>query len=187
MPLLLACLIPLAAACSGGDDDFDTELAGIYAIASWTHNPDGCDAEGPADEMAADYSHLFIRHEEFLGIDFVQASICYNLEECRLNARNEETLFLPGYSFDGGDDQAGWSGTEYLLLEEGAACSGQVLGNTLTGEPASSIRIEQTVKDVDGVPLDSNHGCDEEEASQQAGALPCAELRVLTGSWVEAF
>ena len=178
-----ATLLLLAAGC-GGDDD-DTALAGIYQLSSWTHNPEGCDQEGPAAPEGSSYSHFFVRRDSFLGVKFVSAVMCADLEECRTNAADTDTLFIGNFAFDGGDDDGGWTGNS-SILQVGDTCMGTVFESTLTGDAGSSARIERETKTVADVPLDDMGDCDNQEAYAQAAPLPCEELTVVTGSFLEA-
>ena len=174
---------PMSAGC-GGDDD-GTALAGIYQLSSWTHNPDGCDQEGPAAAEESFYSHFFVRQDSFFGVEFVSAVMCADLEECRTNAADTDTLFIGNFAFDGGDDDGGWTGNS-SILQVGETCMGQVFESTLTGDAGSAARIERQTKSVSEVPLDEMQECDTEGAYQQAASLPCEELSVVTGGYLEA-
>ena len=173
-------------ACGGGDDGGSTELEGIYQLESWTHNPDSCDGEGPASFEEDVYTHFFVRFDSFFGEEFVAAVTCESLDECRTDAADDDTLFLGGFFFDAGDDDAGWTGDSSVLSIGDTSCTGSVFQATLTGVPGESVRIDEETKTVTDVPLGEEDDCDNEAAYQQADGLPCEQLTVVTGSYLES-
>ncbi len=181
----LAIAIPflLAAAC-GGDDDGDTALAGIYQLDSWTHNPDGCDQEGPAAFEQDEYSHLLVKHYSFFGEDWVSALTCADIDECRTKAADDETIYIEHFTFDGGGDGGGWTGRSFFPSISDT-CEGPVFEFTMTGEPEQSIEIEEETKTVTGVPLDDMGDCQEDAAYEQAAGLPCEQLTVVSATYAE--
>ena len=182
--LAAALLTTLIAAC-GGDDGGSTELEGIYTLESWTHNPDSCDGEGPAASEESSYTHFFVRFDSFFGEEFVAAVTCANLEECRADAADDDTLFLGGFFFDQGDDDGGWTGSSSVLSIGETSCMGSVFQATLTGEAGASVRIDEETKTVSDVPLGAEDDCDNEAAYDQASDLPCEQLTVVSGTWLE--
>ena len=184
-PMLIApVLLSLAAAC-GGDDGGATALEGVYELAGWTHNPDGCDGEGPPAAEESFYTHFFVRHDSFFGEKWVAVVNCEDLESCRSMAADEDTLYLGGFAFEAGDDDAGWTGESSVLSIGETSCEGSVFEATLTGEPGASVRIDEETKMVTDVPLGADDDCDNEAAYQLAADLPCEELTVVTGTFLE--
>lgn len=181
---LIALALLLVAAGCGGDDD-GTALAGIYQLSSWTHNPEGCEAEGPEAPEASLNSHFFVRQDSFFGVEFVSAVMCSDLEVCRADAADTDTIHLGGFAFDQGSDGDGWTGSTYILAVGETSCSGQVYQSTLTGEAGDSVRITRESKTVADVPLAADDDCDSEAALAQADERPCEELSVVTGSFLE--
>ena len=180
----IASLLPLAA-CGGGDDGSMTALEGIYELASWTHNPDGCDGEGPATFEESNYSHFFIKREAFFGEEFVTTVFCSELDDCRAQAAEEDTLHIGNFAFDSGNDDDGWTGTSTILFNDDTSCMGSVLEATLTGTPGSAVRIDQEGVTVTDVPLAGEDECDDQAAYDQAAGLPCEELTVVMGTFLE--
>ena len=180
-------LFTLTAAACGGDDDggSSTALEGIYQLASWTHNPDSCDGEGPAALEESSYSHFFVKHESFFGDEFVTTVFCSEVDDCRAEAADDDTIHIGNFAFDGGDDQAGWTGQSFVLSIGDASCSGPVFEALMTGEPGASVRIDEETKTVSGVPLDDMGECQDQVAYDQAADLPCEELTVVMGSFLE--
>ena len=167
---LAAALFTMLVAACGGDDGESTAFEGIYQLDSWTHNPDSCDGEGPASIEESSYSHFFVRFDSFFGEEFVAAVTCTNLEECRADAA---------------DDDSGWTGSSSILSIGDASCMGSVFQATLTGEAGASVRIDEETKTVADVPLGDDEDCDNEAAYQQASDLPCEQLTVVSGIWLE--
>ncbi|HEU5059751.1 MAG TPA: hypothetical protein VFU21_24635 [Kofleriaceae bacterium] len=175
----------IAAAACGGDDGGSTDLEGIFELASWTHNPDDCGGEGPAAAEEGFYSHFFVRHDSFFGEEWVAAVTCEDLETCRTEAADEDTIYLGGFAFDSGDDDAGWTGASLVLSIGDTSCTGSVFEATLTGTAGESVRIEEETKTVTDVPLGAEGDCDSEAAYQQAAGLPCEQLTVVVGTYLE--
>ena len=176
----------LGGAGCGDGQEYDTELAGIYELTSWTHNPDGCAEEGP--EVAdTSNTHFFVRSDEFLGVLFVAMSWCRGLDECRSWSANYDTVFPSGFRFDAGGDADGWTGHDTEMTEGGGdgTCEGEVRRATLTGTAGRAVRIEEETMTVGGVPTDDRDLCDEELAFEKADQSPCEQLTVVTGSYFE--
>ena len=179
----IAPLLPLGAAC-GGDDDSMTALEGLYQLASWTHNPDGCDGEGPPAVEEATYSHFFIRDDSFTGDEIISAVMCGDLEECRNEAADSDTRY-GGIVFYSGSDDEGWKALDSILSPSGETCRGQVFASTLTGEAGSAVRIDREARSVTDIPLDDTGECQVGADFQQAESLPCEELTVVMGTFLE--
>jgi hypothetical protein len=185
-PLAAAALLfALTVLGCGGDDGASTALEGIYELASWTHNPDGCDGEGPAAFEESNYSHFFIKREAFFGEEFVTTVFCSEIDECRAQAAEEDTLHIGNFAFDSGNDDDGWTGTSAILFNDDTSCMGSVLEATLTGTPESAVRIDEEGVTVTDVPLGADDSCDDEAAYEQAAGLPCEELTVVMGTYLE--
>ena len=174
-----------AGGCGGDDDGGSTDLEGIYELASWTHNPDGCDQPGPAAAEESFYTHLFVRADSFFGEEFVSAIMCDTLDECRTMAADEDTLYLGNFTFEEGSDDDGWTGRSFIL-SVGDTCMGSVFEFVMTGNPHASVLINQETKTVTDVPVDDMGECVDQEAYDQAADLPCEELTVVAGIFLEA-
>jgi hypothetical protein len=186
MRIASLCLVALTLAACGGDDD-SSAFEGIYTVDSWTSNPDGCDAEGPPAFEASNYTHFYIRFEDFLGESFLNLVACEDLETCRSKAADTDTLsFGSGFFFEEGNDEDGWTNTSAFVFNLGEAetCEGTVGKATLIGEEGGSVRVEEESVTVTDVPLDGDE-CDDEAAKEQAEPKPCEELTVVTGSYLE--
>jgi hypothetical protein len=189
--VLGACaLTPVAAGCGGDEQDYDTELAGIYQITSWTHNPDGCAEEGPPVEGSPISTHFYVRSDVFLGVPFVGVSTCRSLDECRTWSTDYDTVFNLSFRLDAGSDQEGWTGysTEMTAGRDGDRfCEGAIMKAVLGGRPGDQVRIEEETKTVTDVPIVEGEIelCDYEFAYRRADQLPCEQLTVVTGTWLE--
>ena len=174
-----------AVACGGDDDGGSTALEGLYELASWTHNPDGCDSEGPADFEESSYTHFFVKYESFFGEEILTTVFCSQVDDCRADAADDDTIHIGNFAFDGGDDDAGWTGKSFLLSIGDASCSGSVYEARMTGDPGASVRIDEETRTVSGVPLDDMGECQDQLAYDQAAGLPCEELTVVMGTFLE--
>jgi hypothetical protein len=181
--VLLPSVIACACACGGGGDD-RSALEGVYTLASWTDNPTACDAEGGPSFEAGSYSHFFVRDDTFFGERIVSAVMCADLDGCRRDAADRDTLFLGDFAFGRGDDEAGWTGANAFL--GGDACDGEVTELLLTGEPGATVQIRGEHKSVSGVPKDGDGFCDLDAAEAQAADQPCERLEIVAGTYLEA-
>lgn len=180
----IALLAATLVAC-GGDDDPSTDLAGIYELAGWTANPDSCSEEGPPAFEATTYTHFFVRMDSFFGQSFVSVVPCDDLDGCRADAADTDTLFLgSGFILEAGNDDDGWTGTN-TFLSGTDTCMGTVEDAVLTGAPEDAIEIRVEIKEVTDVPLDDEDFCDSDAAEELAADLPCTQLEVVTGTYLE--
>lgn len=178
-------LLSALGACGGDDDGGSTDLEGIYELGSWTHNPDGCDEPGPAAAEAGFYTHFFVKHESFFGEDFITTVFCDDVDECRASAAEEDTLHIGNFAFDSGSDAMGWTGSSFVLSVGETSCSGSVFEATMTGNPHASVEIDEETKTVTDVPVDDMGECVDQEAYDQAADLPCEQLTVVGGIFLE--
>lgn len=179
-------VLTLALVAGCGSDDPSTDLAGIFEVATWTANPDSCAEEGPPAFEATNYTHFFVRMDEILGQSFISVVPCVELEECRMNAAETDTIFLgSGFILDHGSDGDGWSGTS-TYIGGGDTCAGTVETAVLTGESEASVEIRNEIKEVADVPLDDEGFCDSDAAKEQAEDVPCTQLEVVTGTYLES-
>lgn len=166
---ILACALCLGAC--GGDL---TALEGIYEVSEWTENESGCDS--PGESILADQTEklLYLRAENFFGVEFLNAVPCANLEECREEAA-DETISLNGFAFEDGSDSSGWRGTGHFISGSDT-CSGEVFEDTLESLDDDSLLLTRRSVAVEGVPLDSDGFCDGDAAEEMAETLPCTRL-----------
>jgi len=167
----------LALAGCGGDGGI-TDLEGIYTIASWTVNSQGCDAEGPS-VAATRQPFAYIKGETFLGAEFVNVVTCDSVAVCEDKARDGDTIHLGGFTFDRGSDSAGWTERSAFGFMRDIACEGQLFDGTLTSPAAGQIRIEERTSQPATYPPDMGE-CTDEGAEAAAANQPCAELEVVT-------
>lgn len=169
-------VIALALAGCGGDSL--TALEGQYAVSTWTLNPDSCDAEGPSVADRRD-GFAYIKAESFLGSEFVNVHTCTTAEECADKASDGDTIHLNAFTFEQGNDAAGWKHHSAFGFMRDIACESLVTDTTLTAPAAGTIRIEQrTLLPATYAP--ENGECTEESADAAGSAQPCGELEVVT-------
>lgn len=171
----------LAAAGCGGSGEV-TALEGIYQLTSWTHNPDGCDQEGPPAPEQETFSHFYVKVEDALGYGYVGITLCEDIATCRTAASSSDGMDVI-FAFSHDDDEGGWH-TRSSVLTVGDTCEGDVHDRLLIGEPEVSVRIEEETRWVSGIPVGED-GCDEGAIDEQADAAPCEELTVIQGVYVE--
>lgn len=177
----IATAVLFAAGC--GDAREPTALEGVYQLVSWTHNPDGCEEEGPADPKQDMYSHFVIRdfYDDHGAINFIP---CETIESCRAEAHEDQDLVDSYYSFNDGSEEDGWH-HRYYELYYGDPCDGLVFDDFLTGEPRASARIEEETRMVSEIPPVGDDECDRDAAFEQADSLPCDQQTVIQGTYVE--
>jgi hypothetical protein len=180
---LVASLLSLAAGC--GDGDAFTELEGMYELASWTHNQDGCGEEGPASAEQSLHTHFFVRHDTYLGEEILDAVMCDDLDACRTMAADQDTVVDSDFLFASGNDNDGWTGASSRLSTGEASCAGSVFDLRLTGDRGASVRIDEESRSVSDVPLDDTGECQVGAEFEQASGLPCEQLTVVVGTYVE--
>ncbi|MBX3158533.1 MAG: hypothetical protein KF773_21365 [Deltaproteobacteria bacterium] len=178
MRAILAFLLPLAA-CGGG---LDTDLEGVYLLDDWTANPAGCNAEGPSRLANENDKALFVEIADFLGVKFVNAVTCTDVAECKAKAA-EDTLFLGGFAFEGGNDKDGWKGRSSFASGNNTTCSGSVVDFVMTGD-GTKLRIESRRTDASGFTPNASSGfCEADDAVKAAQGQPCTELEVITATF----
>jgi len=176
-------ILPLLAVFLFACDDGGTAASGIYQIASWTENVDGCDAEGAS--IAADNSDdfLYVKNSEFFGQEFVSVATCLDLDTCRTDAA-DDTINLGGFAFEKGSDSDGWTSSGYFISGSDT-CSGEVFEDRLLIAD-DGVTIERRAKAVDGIPTDSDGFCDGDAAETMAKSLPCSRLEVIQAALQES-
>lgn len=169
-------VVALALAGCGGESL--TALEGLYAVSTWTLNPDSCDADGPSIAETHD-GFAYLKAESFLGTEFVNVHTCATADECADKARDGDTIHLNAFTFEEGSDADGWTNTSAFGFMRDVSCESLVSVTTLTAPAAGTIRIEQRTLQPATYPPE-NGACTEEGAEAAGGAQPCAELEVVT-------
>jgi hypothetical protein len=166
---------------AGCGDDF-TKLSGIYTINTWTQNDTACDAEGPS--VASTREPMFyIRKEDFLGLEFLNVSLCDDLAMCEADAADENTINLGGWSFEEGNDTAGWTDQSAFAFDSNGTCTGSVRDTIMTSVDRM-VRIESRERDVAPFPPVGGD-CPDEDAVAAAEGQPCTSLEVTTATFMQ--
>lgn len=159
-----------------------SDLEGVFELASWTTNAESCASDGEPALEQQEYSHFFVREDDFFGLRLMNAVMCDSLTSCRMEAADEDTFFIGNFLFDQVTED-GWTGARGYLAS--ADCSGVVFEAHMSGVDGESIRIEEHSKTVTDVARDSDGDCDFDAARAQAAPQPCEALTVVTGVFVE--
>jgi hypothetical protein len=160
-----------------------SDLEGVFELASWTTNTADCTSEGTPAFEQQQYSHFFVRQDDFFGLRLMNAVMCDSLSTCRTEAADQDTFYIGNFLFDQVDPD-GWTGARGYLAD--ADCSGVVFEAHLSGVEGESIRIEEHSKTVTDVARDADGDCDFDAARAQAAPQACEALTVVTGVFVEA-
>ncbi len=163
-----------------------TAYEGIYEISGWSENPDSCASDGDSILDQQSNTALLVREQEFFGVEFVSAVPCQDVADCEQRAADEDTIDLSGFTFDEGDDDSGWTGSSYILYDDGAGgdCSGEVRQATMTSPSNDVLRIATEFKDVTGIGHDADGFCDGDEAKEVAADQACDRLEVIEATFV---
>jgi hypothetical protein len=170
-------------ACGGGGSS--SELEAIYQASTWTSNDVSCDAEGPSVLELEPYTTFYVKYENFLGVKFLNVSFCQDLAECETNAADDDTIYLGRWGFENGSDAGGWTTSWFEgFADQNNVCQGMFVRAELTGVAGQSLRVEVQRMPVDGFPPDEDGFCNDEDAEPLADGVPCAELEVMTATYV---
>jgi hypothetical protein len=176
---LIAIVMVTAAAC-GGDETL-TELDGVYEVASWKTNAEGCDVPGPEDEFRPAF--LFVRGEQFVD-DLVRVAACTTLDECLLRGRDTTLRADTQFELQEGSDAAGWLGVEISASSAGANCNATRRLTTMV-ETATGLEISQRDSDISYPRLGET--CSEAEAEQKTVGAPCVRSQLVDAKFAMPF
>jgi hypothetical protein len=170
------------------------ELEGIYTLDDVTQNGDSCEAEGASIRGGYDATHVVVRSTSIesstgarpvlvvagcLGLDACRTLGAALLDDATAFERNPYYLFL--------DTETDGTLTNTIVFYgtiDGTTCRGggvQRLELSLDGA-ALRLEVRSHITDYPAV----NGACPPSLASQQGAAAPCNELRVFSGTLVEA-
>lgn len=177
-----ALLLLVVAACN--DDDSLTSFTGVYTLSSWTENAADCAAEGPSvlDQRPP---MVYIKTDNFLGVEFVNVVSCDDLAECQAKANDANTIHLGGFTFDEGSDSTGWRSTTAFGFESEGTCDGSVTETVMTSPIDGTIRIESRRTDAPPFPADAAGECPDEAVIAAAAGQPCTALEVVVATFTE--
>ena len=178
LPAVIAITLVGTTACGGGSQ---TDLEGVYTVATWTDNQASCDAEGQS-VLALHEGFFYIKEENFLGSKFVNVSGCMDVADCQAKAGDDGTIHIGGYGFETGSDSAGWRSHSAIAFGSGGTCMGSV-SDVLMTSTADTVRIESRA--TMSAPFTGD--CTEAAAEAAAAGQPCASLEVVTATFTAGF
>lgn len=186
--LVLAAVMGLAS-CAGASASIEQAgagLEGIYRLESQTLNDATCDAEGASvlDGEAAGYLALYTNTA--LGEQFVQATACSGVDDCREKAGLSRAMGSYWTSFEMSFSEVDRSGalvgdevsTGTASMSEEDPCHGTVSEHRLASE-SDSLRIEQRSTTIDAFPKEGGR-CSTDAARAAAREASCSRLLVIT-------
>jgi len=169
----------------GGPSAVRSSFQGIWSITAWSRNPDGCDA--PGESILESERDRFMLVQgctfSFPGLSsgsYLQAVGCESAEACEEERCGDNEISFGGWSFEGGDDDAGWRGDASSAYASGGAetCEGEARTFVLRRE-GDGLVLEERATRVTGLARDAEGHCDTDAARQAASGQPCSELERL--------
>jgi hypothetical protein len=186
-----------AAAGTPGADGQDTspalaDLQGIYAIDDVTRNPSGCASCGPSVKATETALWFFAKViVPAAGVEQLALAGCTDVASCESKAgitRDPSLTGGPwGYSVSGVGPASGGD-TLFVLPAAAGMCAGEFIEHaTLTSVAAGMLRIEVRTVAVPTYPARGGTTCDLADARAAAAGRPCLSLKVITGTYEQAF
>lgn len=172
-----AILVATLVGCGG----LESELTGIYEITAWTENATACDAEGPSILAGQQEAWFYVRVEDLLGQEFLNAAKCADLATCKTES-GDDTIQFNGWTFENGDDAKGWRGTTVFAGGSGGQCSGGVTDHVMTSLGADAVQIESREREARPFSADGEGFCTTDDAIAAAEGEPCVSLEVVTAT-----
>lgn len=167
----------IGSSTGGGPQKPATELAGIYELLSWTHNPEGCDVEGSSVLDKNTENYFYIKPEVDESEAFLSVPLCKTLADCRAAAASHEIDY--SYVLPEGSDGDGWSGHETVAFD--MPCEARTSAYFLIGSGFLRVRFEARQLAAVAVMCDEDGG----EVDAAARDQPCEQLEVREGYLVE--
>ena len=181
--LMLLGIVSLSLYACGNDDPPLTDLGGIYAISSWTHNSTACDVVGA--EETPPFSHFMVYEATFL-VSFVQFAFCESVTACREQIDRNSIALGNGAVFDDGSDVQGWTSRFITATSTDDACTGVYIDQFLSNPTSEVVQFTSRTKIIESFPRDTDDACTIEAVEERAGDVPCSDLSVATGDLVES-
>lgn len=174
---------------SSSSEPFGAEFEGVYTLDEITMNTDSCDVEGESARSVIPDTHLVMKSYLLAGVPYLGVRSCSGIDACRTLADSIETSAPSAgdLSYLFAEQQATTMLGQWIYqgqLQDGTCIHRGVMDNVLSKEGALAT-IEQRGRFGD-YPADPQDGCAIAGAAEQVAAVPCAELRVLTATFVEA-
>jgi hypothetical protein len=183
--LVRAGVLGCAIACGACGGDSSSALQGIYQASTWTSNELGCDAEGPSVLETQAETIFYVKEENFLGIEFLNVSFCSDLADCETMAADDDTIYVGRWGFEDGSDAGGWTTSWFEgFPDENDVCQGLFARAGMTGVEGESVRVEVRRSQTAPFPANEDGWCEDEDAEPAAEGMPCAELEVMTATWL---
>jgi len=179
----------LLVACTGGGDM--TDLEGIYTIASWTRNDADCNAEGASILETQGQTALYVKIETFITEKFVNVVPCTDTADCEEMAGDSDTIHLGQWGFEEGSDDDGWQVISYSAFDnmsDDTQCDGTRHEAVMTSPAEGGLRLEarssETVQFAKPSGITDCWDVEDDDAAGLVGEPACAELEVLTATYV---
>jgi hypothetical protein len=193
----------LSVACSSSSSGGDSSgglsasagdsFAGIYQTTTYSKNSSGCDAPGASMLDTLQDKYFLIVGSQVFGENIVNVVSCQSVSDCQ----SKRTLviaeglysFAYSYTLSSSVNATTLAGFEATTgFGDGTVCTGRTYSDhTLTLNPDHSVHLESRTKNLADMPMQDGF-CDVQPAQskQEAASLPCAELDVLDGTFVQA-
>jgi hypothetical protein len=182
---------------SGGSSGISSaaaaEFVGIYQTTGYSHNSTSCDAPGaPLLEGLQDKYFVAAAADEF-GIGTVSIVSCNGVADCQAKRSKviEGGFYASTYSYTLSNAVNATTLTGLYAttgFSEGTMCTGRVYADhTLTLSADHGLHLESRSKHlVDRPQQDGFCEVEPTKSQQEAASLPCSELEILDGSFVQA-
>lgn len=192
----------LGAGCSssysnaGGISEADAAgFSGIYQTTGYSENSASCDAPGASLLSGLGDKFFLVVPVSELGEHFVSLVSCKSVSECQAtrSALTSEGFYSSAYSFTltskmNATALAGFEATTGFSGSSDGICRERTYADHILSLNADhSLRLESRTKKLADKPQHDGF-CEVEPAAskQEASGLPCSDLKVLEGSFVQA-
>ena len=186
-------------AASGDSSGLSAEavagVEGIYQLDDLRKNPSACDAPGASTLASLRDKLFFVAGGEVFGQKYVLLASCSSVSDCQ----SKRTALLNQGSFSQEYSYTLSSATSATTLNgfeagtgsssDGVQCRQRTYADhVLTRASNHSLHLESRTKNLADRPVEDGF-CEVEpaKAKTEAASLPCAELEVLDGSFLQAF
>lgn len=199
--MISAVSVLIAVGCSSSSDASSHGLstadsarfAGIYQKTTYAANKTGCDAASASTLDTRGEDYFLITDEDGFGTHVAALVSCSNVSDCQSKRAMilANGFFAANYSFtlSSATNATTLAGGEATTgLPEGTSCTGRTFSTfSLVLNADHSVRLEARTKNLADKPQHERF-CEVEvsEAEHEAASLPCSELRILQGTFVQA-
>lgn len=169
-------------------------VEGIYTLDDLRKNPSACDAPGPSTLASLRDKLFFVASGEVFGQKYVLLASCNSVSDCQ----SKRTALLNQGSFSQEYSYTLSSASNATTLNGFEAGTGTSSGqqcvrrtyaeHVLTRASNHSLHVESRTKNLADRPqVDGFCEVEPAKSKAEAASLPCAELEVLDGSFLQAF